>query len=207
MHLFLLVLIISLLTFMPDAATSTTQSRDFTPISNNSSKAEHQKTTLFSRLGHKETGYGKSAFNFKHGLRSDDEEWLPVTHNHADLLYGSLCTNGDSDWFCVSMGGENPSKIKDLGALEWADIEAVPVLLATPPTTTGIRGPRDGESWEESSEQRVTKVVAGHMYVAHIKNEDTDLYAMFKVEELSPSDSCFITWKAVPSPEKEQNGR
>ncbi len=204
MHHFLLLLMACLLTFKPDAAAiSAAQYQLFTATPPNDQQVESQKAILFSRLGHKETGLGKSAFSFKHGLRSDDDQWLSVTHNDADLLYGSLCTNGDSDWFCVSMGGENPSKIKDMGALEWSDIEAVPVLLAVPPTTNGVRGPRNGESWEESSEQRVTKVVAGHMYIAHIKNEDTDLYAMLKVEELSPSDSCTISWKVIPSPEKE----
>jgi hypothetical protein len=129
-----------------------------------------QKVTLFSRLGHKEKGLGKSAFSFKHGLRSDSEEWLPVTRNCADLMYGSISLNGDSDWFCVSMGGENPSKIKDMGALEWSDIKTVPVLPATAPTMTGIRFPDAGEPFEVSSQQRVTKAVVGHLYVAHIKS-------------------------------------
>ncbi|HST20337.1 MAG TPA: hypothetical protein VLR90_04435, partial [Blastocatellia bacterium] len=92
--------------------------------------AEVQETTLFSRIGHKETGYGKSAFSFNYGLRSDSEEWLSITHNYVDLLYGSISIDGDSDWFCVSAGGENPSKIKDLSALGWSDMETMPLLLA-----------------------------------------------------------------------------
>ena len=166
-------------------------------------QSEAQEATLFSRLGHKETGLGKSAFSFAHGLRSDSEEWLAISHNSADLLYGSLSTNGNSDWFCVSMGGENPSKIKDLGEMKWSDLDAIPVLLATPPTTTGIRAPRAGESYEDSSEQRVTKAVAGHLYLVHIKNLEYDVYAVFRVETLSPNDSCSITWRVVASPEKE----
>jgi hypothetical protein len=170
------------------------------------SQADTHEVTLFSRLGHKESGYAKSAFSFRHGLRSDSEQWLPVAHNDADLLYGSISINGCSDWFCVSMGGENPSKIRDLGELEWSNLGTVPVLLATPPTSAGIRGPRAGESYEDSSEQRVTKAVSGHLYLTHIKNGESDIYAVFRVEELSPSDFCLITWKLVTSPENDRTG-
>lgn len=206
MHPVLYLFIACLLTFKADTvATGTEQRQPSNAIQSNDPQVEVQEVTLFSRIGHKETEYGKSAFSFKHGLRSDNERWLSVTHNDEDLLYGSLSINGDSDWFCVSMGGENPSKIKDIGALEWSDIHTVPVLLATPPTSTGIRHPNSGESYEESSEQRVTKVVAGHMYIVHVKDRESDHYAMFRIEKLTPSDSCTITWKLVPSPESEQN--
>jgi hypothetical protein len=40
------------------------------------------------------------------------------------------------------------------------------------------------------------------MYVVHIKNKKADLYVMFRVDELVPSDKCEISWKLVPSPEK-----
>jgi len=201
MYPLLCILLSCLIAFTPYAApvgaahcqtSSTTRSND--------SQAEPQEVTLISRLGHKEVGLGKSAFNFEHGLRSDSEQF---THNHVDLLYGSWSISGNSDWFCVSSGGENPSKIKDLGALEWSDLERVPVLLATPPTSTGIRTPLAGESYEDSTEQRVAKAIAGHLYIVHMKDTESDIYAMFRVERLNPSDNCVITWKLVASPEKE----
>jgi hypothetical protein len=47
----------------------------------------------------------------------------------------------------------------------------------------------------------VSRVVTGHMYLVHIKNRESNLYAMFRVEALEPSDHCTISWKIVPSPE------
>jgi hypothetical protein len=161
-----------------------------------------QETTLYSRLSYKDEGYGRSAFNFMHGMRSDNREWLRLAHNYAELLYGSISIGGDTDWFCVSMGGEDPSRIKDLGALDWSDVSEVPPLSATPRTSSGLRFPGEGESFESSSEGRVTRVESGHLYVVHIKNRESDRYAMFRVDSLKPSDNCTISWKEVPSPEQ-----
>ena len=41
------------------------------------------------------------------------------------------------------------------------------------------------------------------MYIVHIKNWESDQYAMFRVEKLTPSDNCSVTWKVVSSPENE----
>jgi hypothetical protein len=161
-----------------------------------------REVTLFSRLKYREPEYGRSAFNFKHKMRSDNEYWLDTTHNEEDILYGNLSFNGDSDWFSVSGGGTNPNRIKDLGALQWSEIQAIPVLPALPRQTTGIRMPGKGESIEVSSDERVTRVVLGHIYLAHIKRSNADFYVMFRVDALQPSDHCTISWKLVPSPEK-----
>ena len=160
-----------------------------------------QTITLFSRISHKDEGYGRSAFNFRHGVRSDVEGWEQLTHNHAHLLYGSISIDGDTDWFSVSGGGEDPSRIKDLGELEWSNVYHTPFLPANPQLSTGIRFPGINESFESSSDGRVTQVVAGHMYVVHIKNRESDLYAMFRVDALERNDHCTISWKVVPSPE------
>jgi hypothetical protein len=165
-------------------------------------QTEPQKVTLFSRITYKENGYGKSAFNFQHGLRSDDQNWERVAHNYAHLMYGSISFDPGTDWFSVSMGGDDPSRIKDLGELHWIQVYDTPLLLATPRQSSGVRFPGQQETFEESSEGRVTKVVAGHMYLVHIKNRETNLYAMFRVEDLEPNDHCTISWKVVASPEK-----
>jgi len=160
-----------------------------------------QEITLCSRLKHKEVDYGNSAFNFKYAMRSDNAEWLRTTYNDEDIFYGNLSINGDSDWFSVSAGGDNPNRIRDLGALPWSEIQAIPMLPAIPRLETGIRGPVRGESWEKSSDERVTKAVKGHIYLAHIKDDESDRYVIFRVEALTPSDNCTISWKIVPSPE------
>jgi hypothetical protein len=166
-----------------------------------------QEMTLYNRIGHHEATYGKSAFNFKHGMRSDHEKWAKVTRNYPDLIYGSLSINRNSDWFHASAGSSSPNKIKDLGSLEWADVDQVPALPATLPSSSGITVRPNGESMEESSEQRVTRAIAGHIYLVHSKYEDNDYYAMFRVDALVPGDNCTITWKLIPSPEKEKKKR
>ncbi|HEV2830102.1 MAG TPA: hypothetical protein VGW76_21055 [Pyrinomonadaceae bacterium] len=164
-------------------------------------QTQPQTITLFSRITYKDQGYGRSAFNFRHGVRSDVEGWEKLTNNYSPLLYGSISINGDTDWFSISMGGEDPSRIKDLGELEWSQVYYTPFLPANPPLSSGIRFPGKNEPFESSSEGRVTQVVAGHMYVVHIKNRETNLYAMFRVDALEPSHHCTISWKLVPSPE------
>jgi hypothetical protein len=167
-------------------------------------QSEPQQVTLFSRIKHmdRDHSYGRSAFNFQHGLRSDDERWKPVTRNEYSILYGSIATNHDSDWFAVSMGCEERSRIKDLGAMTWSNVFDTPFLPAHARTEFGIRFPRRGESYESSSDERVTRVIAGHMYVVHIKKEESDFYAMFRVDSPELSDHCTISWKIVPSPEQ-----
>lgn len=160
-----------------------------------------QTIKLFSRITYKDEGYGRSAFNFRHGVRSDVEGWESLTHNYAHILYGSISLLGDTDWFSVSMGGEDPSRIKDLGELEWANVHHTPFLPANPPLSDGIRLPGIEESFESSSDGRVTQALVGHMYVVHIKNRESDLYAMFRVDALERNDHCTISWKVVPSPE------
>ena len=163
---------------------------------------EPQRVTLFSRITYKDQDYGRSAFNFQHGLRSDNENWMQVARNDAQLMYGSISFDPDTDWFSVSAGGDEASRIKDLGGLQWSEVYFTPVLYANPRQSTGIKFPGLQESFEESSDGRVTKVAAGHVYLVHIKNREADLYALFRVEALEPNDNCTISWRVVPSPER-----
>jgi hypothetical protein len=168
-------------------------------------QSEFRIVTLLPRAKQKNEGYGQSAFSFRYGIRSDNDGWLQITGNNYDLLYGNITLNYDSDWFCVSMGGPELSRIKDLGKLEWSEIYEAPILETPPRAPSGVRMPERGESYEESSEGRLTKAVEGHIYLVHTKNDRTDHYAMFRVEMLEPSKSCRISWKLVPSPENATN--
>ena len=171
--------------------------------------AEPKIVTLFSRE-HEGTvkGYGKSAFSFKHRVRSDVGEQR--TRNNYDLMYGGINLNGDRDWFLVIMVVDDCSRIKDLGELDWSEVFEVPYLPASGVPQRGIRipstietfgaEPKKSPSFEESSNGQVTKVVAGHMYVLHSKDTDSDFYTLLRVEKLVPGDEVTISWKAVPSP-------
>jgi hypothetical protein len=163
---------------------------------------EPKTETLYSRAKHKDKfeTYGKSTFSFKHGVRSDVGR--QVTRNNYELQYGGISWNGDSDWFTVTMVTDDCSRIKDLGDLNWSDVFDVPFLPASIEPQKGIRMPSKIETYEESSNGQVTKVVAGHIYVVHSKDSGSDFYTLFRVEKLVPSDEVTISWKVVPSPEK-----
>ena len=160
-------------------------------------RAKPKTVTLFSRAKHQPNSneYGKSAFSFNHGVRSDVGR--RITRNNYELLYGGIRLNGDSDWFKVTMGRDDRSQIKDLGELNWSDPFDVPYIPASAQPNNGIRLPAKTETFEQSSKGQVTRVVAGHMYVLHSKDSDTDLYTLFRVEKLVPSDEVTISWKVV----------
>lgn len=159
--------------------------------------AKPKTVTLFSRAKYKGKSkeYGKSAFSFNHGVRSDAGR--RVTRNNYELLYGSIRWNGDSDWFSVTMVTDDGSRIKDLGQLNWSDPFEVPYIPASVQPNNGIRWPAKTETFEQSSNGQVTRVVAGHIYVLHSKDSDSDLYTLFRVEKLVPSDEVTISWKVV----------
>lgn len=168
-------------------------------------EVEPQSVTLFSRIKHqaKFKGYGKAAFSFKHNVRSDPER--ETIGNNYNLLYGNISIDGDSDWFYVLGGRENCSRVKDLGEWNWSDVHQIPRLPAWPYPQEGIRMPSKNETnktIEESSNGRVTKVIAGHIYVLHSKDSEVDFYTLLRVDKLAPSDECTISWKVVPSPEE-----
>src|ERR1044072_9521638 len=103
MQFYLSLLIAGLLFLKPDAVTTTGGPQQSTTATlRNGLQIKLKEATLLSRFGHQESGYGKSAFNFKQGLRSDDQKWESRTRNQADLLYGRIAINRDGDWF--SMG-------------------------------------------------------------------------------------------------------
>lgn len=168
----------------------------------NLQETEPQQVTLFSRIKYEDElkGIGKSAFSFRHGVRSDAGP--EITHNEYELEYGNISLNGDADWFTVSMVTDDCSRIKDLGGMSWSDAFYVPVLPVSLEPHQGIRMPAKGQPFEESSDGQVTRAAVGHMYVVHTKEGDRDLYSMFRVDELIPNERCTISWKLVPSPEK-----
>ena len=164
-------------------------------------KSEPQQVTLFSRITQGGRDDTRSAFNF-YGVRGDDKQGLRVTHNSVHLVYGNISINRDTDWFEVSIGGDDSSRVRDLGEMQWADVSDAPLLPANPRPNRGVRFPGRGESYESSSDGRVTRAVARHMYVVHIKNSEEEFYAMFRVDSLVPSDHCSISWRVMRSPKR-----
>ena len=162
---------------------------------------EPNTVTLYSRTKHKQAdgGYGKSAFSFKQGLRSDAD--IRATRNNFDVLYGNFDIGGDTDWFQVTMVTDDRSRIKDLGELDWASIFDVPILEAAAEPHKGIALDFKTKNFAESSDEQLARVSLGHIYVVHSRDSISDFYTLFRVDKLVPNDKVSISWKAVPSPE------
>jgi hypothetical protein len=161
--------------------------------------AQPQSATLLSQIAHND--FPKASFNFKLGVRGDSTS--PATGNIYDIRYGGISYDGDNDWLDVPIAHGSRSKIIDMGALKWAEVFDVPVLHANPEPYDGGRRSSFGKgrvfkSWPEDT---MVKTVVGHMYLLHTKDNDRDLYVMFRVEALKSGDEVTISWKVVPSPE------
>lgn len=46
------------------------------------------------------------------------------------------------------------------------------------------------------------KAVVGHIYVIHVVDDESDYYALFRVEAMEKGDNCTISWKRIKSPKK-----
>lgn len=118
------------------------------------------------------------------------------------LRFGGMNLEGEADWLEVPYAHGSRSQIKDLGALEWSEVYDVPILHASAAAHPGpIELNYSTGSLKISPENVLVKAVAGHLYLVHFKDEDSDFYLMFRVESLKPKDECKLSWKYVPSPE------
>lgn len=169
------------------------------------SNAEPQTVTLMAR---KKTddydNYTKAAFSFKYGINGD--EAAKITRNNWDLLYGNINIDGDKDWFIVTLVNGDRSRIRDLGESDWSDGVTIPALPACPDdddSCTVLRFPSYSSGKTITDENKnIAKALVGHMYLVHKKDRNSDFYALFRVDELKPNESCTISWKIVPAPEE-----
>ncbi len=139
---------------------------------------EPPRVTLEARR-HTPSGdnYVNAVFSFERNTNGLSGRQL--TRNDWDILFGNY---PDRDTFDVTTVTDDCSRIVDLGARNWGDGLGIPPLPAHP---------------EPTREPSVDAVV-GHMYLVHTKDRDSDLYALFRVEELKPRESVTISWKRLP---------
>ena len=124
----------------------------------------------------------------------------------GDLGFALLAIN-DEDWFSSHSTAEDRSVIKDLGALAWADDYKIPALEPLPALAPGERraitvdsSGGTGKAWAQTT-RVFAKVVVGHLYVVHVKRDDADFYAAFRVESHEQRKACTISWTNVPPPQ------
>jgi len=162
-------------------------------------QAELQKVTLFPPrdkiTGKYDEARGCFSFKFAGNKLPNSRDW--------DLGYGMLQISYD-DWFMVGMTSPRKrSVIKDLGEHSWSDQIKIPVLQPLPELKEGeqriISVDSSADTHKEWAQRTATfaKVIAGHIYLMRVKDDETDLYAMFRVDELKQGDHCTISWKIV----------
>ena len=153
-----------------------------------------------AKLANNHSDARAATVNFAIGVRGDSKD--PPT-SYYDLRYGGRSENGHMDWFDVPMGDTSWSQIRDLGESGWSDIYDLPILPAS--LTPHNRGMTEifqsGKVVQRSPEGVLVKAVLSHMYLLHSKHDKVDLYVLFRIEEMKPSDECTISWKVIPSPE------
>ena len=163
-------------------------------------RAPSQTATLLSHTRQKT--YEKSVFNFEYGVGGDTE--LPNRLNRYDIRYGGISENGDDRWLDIIHRRGARSVIKDIGEMSWAEVYHVPILFASPNPHTGelTHSYVGGRLQKIFPEEVIVKAIVGHMYVMHVKDQETDYYVMFRVEAIDPKGECRLSWKFVPSPER-----
>jgi hypothetical protein len=185
-----------------------------------------QQVTLYAVWKYDQNA-SRSLVNFQTGERGAS---TLSSQRASHLIYGCLTTDKDPDWFATSVfrTDDDRSRLIDIGAHKWTDAYKVPVVIPREPVApgthrqltldfSGLDAPRpiygvgkDGypellsvipsKKKQVNPEGYFVKEVLGHMYALHIKDTDTDLYIVFRVDAVVPGDNVTISWKSVPSP-------
>jgi RNA polymerase sigma factor (sigma-70 family) len=127
--------------------------------------------TLFSLEKHGE--FEVATFDFGHVVLEK------INERDRDILYG----RETMDPLTLALQSDDRGKIIDLGEREWSSIRSVDSL---PGRKSGFGSP-------------TVRARLGRMYLAHIKDSDSDFRVLFRVEELVPDDRCTLAWAVVDS--------
>jgi hypothetical protein len=170
-------------------------------ISNAIAQSDLQTVTLYPPRDKATGKYDESraCFDFKSGALKQGRSW--------SLGYGFMAIN-DQDWFILQNSRENRTVIRDLGELKWSDSFEIPEMEPLPRLPEGERrsvvidsSADTHQQW--ASETRIhAKVAVGHIYLIRVKDDESDFYVLFRVEEFRQQERCAISWKRIRSPEK-----
>jgi hypothetical protein len=143
----------------------------------------------------------RACFSFKLGRNR-----LPKTTDW-DLGYGFASIGGE-DWLMVgTTTRDKRSVMTEVGKYSWSDPFTIPTLEPLPELKEGERRQITVDSSGDTHKQwakttsHFVKAKAGYMYVIHVKDNESDFYVAFRVEEVEQGKHCTISWKQVATPE------
>lgn len=167
------------------------------------SASAQQFVTLHAPRQENKHDQSKAWFNFQYGVMGKVDK--RITGNTWDLGYGFLSI-GNEDWFQLSHAQDDRSVIKDLGEHNWPDSFDIPALVPLPTLEKGQTrnftvdaSASTHETWKQSN-GIFAKAVVGHIYLVRIKRNETDYYALFRLEEIEQRVKCTVSWKLIPPP-------
>lgn len=134
------------------------------------------------RVVDKKDNYTNAAFSFEKAVNG--ESGKQITRNDWDLYFYTI-RRADGvivkDLFSVTMITDDCSRIQDLGELNWTDNFKIPELPA----------------YDKPTREAEVAAIVGHIYLVHTKDRDSDLLALFRVEELTSGESVKISWTLI----------
>lgn len=149
----------------------------------------------------------RACFSFVLGANKLPNSIDPPTLSDWNLGYG-FARISNEDWLIVGAGRNQRSVMKELGRYNWSDSFHVPVLEPLPRLLEGesrhitIDSSADTHAAWSKSTTHFVKAKVGHMYVMHVKDDDSDFYVLFRVEQLEQGEHCTFSWKRVATPER-----
>lgn len=125
-------------------------------------------------------------------LQPGELRTVSIDASGADGATGRAGSRGSS-------GGSTPRVEPGSGV-----IQAKETMLdsrESPPSVFAPAAPTPISDNKPKVDPAFTKAIVGHMYVAHVVDEGSDFYALFRVDALVDR-TCTISWKLIPAPQK-----
>jgi len=118
-------------------------------------------------------------------LQPGEQRHVSIDVSGADGADGAPGEPGAPGFVAVGVESRNTRPAREPGRTVWR-------------TAPSAQPKRDGKP---KIDPMFVKAVVGHMYVAHLVDEVSDYYALFRVDALEQG-SCTISWKLIPAPKQ-----
>ncbi len=209
----MLLSMVALISISVAAAGQTVAAAGPTGSAGGQGNAELAQVALYSVQGHN-GDWTRSSISFETGERGFRGRSSP----EYDMTYGNMSTSTGGKggvWFRDWLSVRDPrSIILDLGEKKWEDFRQTPFFpksqkwrqplpLNSPMvvnTSAGREIDAPDASKAVSPHRQFVLARLGHMYLMKVMKGRNATYVVFRVDRLSPGDTCLLSWKKVPPP-------